>query len=559
MTFGFGFGFPRIQGVGAFSPASLFASGEVGVWYDPSDLTTMFQDVAGTTPVTTPSQTVALLLDKSQGLVLGPQLVTNGDFSNGITGWQAFSGATTIADVSQTLQQTVASGTAAASRPVSGFATVVGRTYRLSYDVVEVGAGATNAKCYVGTTSGGTTNGVEGTPRSTAGSVTTHFLAAATTYFLTTEHQGAVGTFTRFDNISVRELPGNHATQATAASRPTYGIVPYTGRRNLLLWTEDFTNAVWTKTNITLTSGIVDPNGGTAAFTFTASAANGTVSRNVGSLAAGSAISFWIRRRTGTGAVAMWDGNSYNDVTVTGSWARVQINQDILTTGFWDMRLAVSGDAVDVAFPQVETGSTATAYQRVTTQWDVTEAGVQSLSYLGFDGVDDGMLTGTITPSTDKAQVFAGVRKLSDANSAIVVELSTDVSGSNGTFYLAAPENFAIYYASLSRGNFPIGASQRADISTGAAPDTAVVSATHDISGNLSTMRRNTIAGINGTGFKGTGNFLAYPLYIGRRGGTTLPFSGNIYGLITRFSATNMDAANITSTETWLNQRTGAY
>jgi hypothetical protein len=189
----------------------------------------------------------------------------------------------------------------------------------------------------------------------------------------------------------------------------------------------------------------------------------------------------------------------------------------------------------------------------------VTEAGVQSLSYLGFDGVDDGMLTGTITPSTDKAQVFAGVRKLSDANSAIVVELSTDVSGSNGTFYLAAPENFAIYYASLSRGNFPIGASQRADISTGAAPDTAVVSATHDISGNLSTMRRNTIAGINGTGFKGTGNFLAYPLYIGRRGGTTLPFSGNIYGLITRFSATNMDAANITSTETWLNQRTGAY
>jgi hypothetical protein len=29
-----------------------------------------------------------------------------------------------------------------------------------------------------------------------------------------------------FDNISVRELPGNHAVQATFANRPLYGIVP---------------------------------------------------------------------------------------------------------------------------------------------------------------------------------------------------------------------------------------------------------------------------------------------------------------------------------------------
>ena len=36
----------------AFSPAVLFASGEQGVWYDPSDFTTLFQDSAGTTPVT---------------------------------------------------------------------------------------------------------------------------------------------------------------------------------------------------------------------------------------------------------------------------------------------------------------------------------------------------------------------------------------------------------------------------------------------------------------------------------------------------------------------------
>lgn len=48
-----------------FSPLSLFASGEQGVWYDPSDITTMFQDAAGTTPVTAVEQPVGRILDKS--------------------------------------------------------------------------------------------------------------------------------------------------------------------------------------------------------------------------------------------------------------------------------------------------------------------------------------------------------------------------------------------------------------------------------------------------------------------------------------------------------------
>jgi len=60
------------------------------------------------------------------------------------------------------------------------------------------------------------------------------------------------------------------------------------------------------------------------------------------------------------------------------------------------------------------------------------------------------------------------------------------------------------------------------------------------------------------TGNQGTGNFLAYPLYIGRRGGTTLPFNGQIYNMIVRFGA-NLDAGTITSTETFVNEKTGAY
>ena len=56
---------PGSGGAAAFDPASLFSSGEQGVWYDPSDFSTMFQDSAGTTPVTAVGQPVGKILDKS--------------------------------------------------------------------------------------------------------------------------------------------------------------------------------------------------------------------------------------------------------------------------------------------------------------------------------------------------------------------------------------------------------------------------------------------------------------------------------------------------------------
>ena len=52
-------------GAAAFDPMTLFASGEQGGWYDPSDLSTLFQDSAGTIPVTTSGQSVGRMLDKS--------------------------------------------------------------------------------------------------------------------------------------------------------------------------------------------------------------------------------------------------------------------------------------------------------------------------------------------------------------------------------------------------------------------------------------------------------------------------------------------------------------
>jgi hypothetical protein len=48
-----------------WGPLDLFPTGTIGYWYDPSDITTLFQDNLGATPVTAAGQTVGRILDKS--------------------------------------------------------------------------------------------------------------------------------------------------------------------------------------------------------------------------------------------------------------------------------------------------------------------------------------------------------------------------------------------------------------------------------------------------------------------------------------------------------------
>ena len=204
---------------------------------------------------------------------------------------------------------------------------------------------------------------------------------------------------------------------------------------------------------------------------------------------------------------------------------------------------------------QLETGSTATAYQRVVTTFEVTEANVASLSYLSFDGIDDFMVTPTITPGTDKVQVFSGVRKLSDAAEGIVAELSATVLSNSGSFFLMAPSNAAATYAWAARGVSLLG---RLNVAGFAAPRTSILTGTSDIAANSRQIRVDGVNQVSALDAMGGGNFLAYPMFIGRRGGTSLPFNGQMYGLITRFGP-NLNTSQLVSTEGWMNTKTRAY
>jgi hypothetical protein len=189
-------------------------------------MTTMFQDAAGTTPVTAVEQPVGLMLDKSRGMMLGPELVSNGTFDTGTSGWASSSGAT-LSILSGELQITSSPGVWASSQ----ITTAVGRMYKISAKL-KIG---TNVAIFLraGISEGTSTNFTKFTTSSTYTQISGYFIATATTTYISIGG-GNTGELTNFaDNISVRELYGYHATQPITASRPTLSA-----RKNLLVATE---------------------------------------------------------------------------------------------------------------------------------------------------------------------------------------------------------------------------------------------------------------------------------------------------------------------------------
>lgn len=183
---------------------ALFANSEVGAWYDPSDLSTMFQDREGTTPVTADGQPVGLILDKSKGLVLGSELVTNGSFDVG-TGWSL-------------TNSTISGGKLVCNAVGSVFLATqsVAFTYPKSYELNVVISGLVSGNLSV---TFGVGINISSPPMATNGAY--KFIIASgsgnSELRLMSLGSGFVG---NVDSISIKEISGNPATAPSDAARP---------------------------------------------------------------------------------------------------------------------------------------------------------------------------------------------------------------------------------------------------------------------------------------------------------------------------------------------------
>jgi hypothetical protein len=551
-----------LGGAGEPNVRNLFAQNEPGLAIDVEQAYRrgwVFQDANGLTVSASPGDPVGLILDTSRGGLdaIGSDLVSNGTFATDTVwtkgaNWTIGSGvATKTGGAANNLTQTISS--------------TAGLWYRITMDVTRTAGTLTVS---LGTS--GTTYAITAT-----GTYTFFILAGSSTQTLTLAGDSAfAGTV---DNVTARLVPGNHAYQTTSGSRPALARTPDGGRRNLLTYSEQFdvTSGGWTKNSATITANSTTaPDGTTTADTITATAAFGNFTQvssqasttftmsiyakkngfdqielgitNTNAYVHGFAARFdlttglYVSQRTfGTGytltGYSIADaGNGWYRITCSGtiSVAAAPCGWAGLTTS------AVNGSTVFVWGAQLETGSSATTYQRVTTTHDVTESGKRDCWGLLADGSDDSLITTSIDfSSTDKMTVMAGVRKNSDAATGVVAELTGSVSANNGSFGLFEPSGSASKLAFASRGT----STEFAETSVTAAwqaPSTSVLTGQANISAPSVSVRRNSVSVASSTSTQGSGNYSNAIVYIGSRAGTSLRFSGILYTLIIRGAAT---------------------
>jgi hypothetical protein len=400
--------------------ARLFANDEPGALFDASDLTSMFQGRTGTTAAAVGSP-VGYALDKREmggksaaAFIAGqPELVVNGGFDSDFSGWTAgaFGGSPAVLSVNSGRLR-VTNDTAGGNGYVTqSFETVVGRSYQVTW-AVYIGT-ATLPRISVGTSAGA--NQIYNRDVNTSGTYSAIILATTTTSYVNVlNNTTTADLFTEADNISVKEVPGNHAVAPSDAARPILGRVPASGRRNLLTRTEEFDNGAWTKNNVTVTANAaIAPDGTMTADQLTATADLGNVLQaNVQSADVTHTQSLYVKSATGSpvsGAIfGISSAATRTDFVATNDWQRIENTVASLGgTRFPQVRLDNSGDSIFIWGAQLELGSTATPYQRVTTAFDVTEAGVRDCYYLRDDGVDDALNATLPDLGTDATLAYA--------------------------------------------------------------------------------------------------------------------------------------------------------
>ena len=328
MNIGLGIGIPFAKSqiwLSLFDPSKLFTAGVNGVWYDPSDITTLYRDAAGTLPVTAVEQPVGFMLDKSKPLVLGPELVTNGDFSNGTTGWSAVGSTLTV--VSGKLNVATTGTNQGASQTITFAA---GKTYRVNVDVTHSGVDYNILFGFAFGQGQMYSTGRLSTSRTVSFCVT----PGASSWMLSLFSYDAGNV--QYDNISVRELPGNHAFNSSGNSA---NFPVLSARYNLLVGTETL------------------------------------ATQNVTTAATTQKLTF-----TGTGSITL-------SGTATGTYSA---GTNSITTTAGTLTLTVSGSVTKADLRASNDALNQPAYQRVNTATDYDTVGFKPAEV--FDGVDDNLI-----------------------------------------------------------------------------------------------------------------------------------------------------------------------
>ena len=199
--------------------ALFSASNNGALHYLTHDFAGLYQDNLGKTPVTAVEQPVGLLLDRRFDLERGPELAS--DYLQE-THWQ-ISGLSGGGSLNITLDEeenllTLVRGTIT-TRASFQFPTTVGKYYEITFKQIN----STSNTSYFFSVNPGTSDGVSTGTIASGYSGSLRLIARATSaysYFIVNPATSDPDVTVSFTDLSIKEIPGNHAFQITPASRP---------------------------------------------------------------------------------------------------------------------------------------------------------------------------------------------------------------------------------------------------------------------------------------------------------------------------------------------------
>jgi hypothetical protein len=176
------------------------------------------------------------------------------------------------------------------------------------------------------------------------------------------------------------------------------------------------------------------------------------------------------------------------------------------------------------------------------------------LYYLEFDGIDDGMRTGSNIPfgtnSVTAMSVFTAAEKEASGSNQNFAELSNNIGSSSGGFRLLCTTGDLL--RSLHKGT----SADTIDSGAVANPFKSVMSSVASISAPSHSFRSNGSSVGSNTNSLGTGTYGDHQLSIGSRaGGNSMNLTGKIYGTIVRGAIST--AEEIADVEKYLAAKSG--
>lgn len=376
--------------------------------YDATDLNYVVKDS---------SNRIIALLDKSKRLQLGNELITNAadrEFTSDTGFWIKGAGCIIGNGVFDTTSTTT--GIYSVLLRKNGITPALGKICAFEIEIKSIVSGS--LQLWVG-------GNIPNIILNVVGKYKFYFISNDTQYRIELSNVGTVfkGTFT---NLSLKEVLGNHITQTDTAKMPIH-----TNRYNLLTYSEDFSNAAWTKpTNILIPNATLSPVGtNNATKVIPSSSANHhrlyTViadgeTRSISLYAKSAGYNYVIIADDSYASfksiiVDLTNGNvtnnpsnvSINVINVNNGWYRIEINNTKKYIAQTNLSLSIipfyksttdshygyetfQGDNTSGIFlwgVQCEQSNFAGKYQRINAANDYDTNGFEY--YAQFDGVDD--------------------------------------------------------------------------------------------------------------------------------------------------------------------------